>query len=128
MFFARATHLYLKENGVIGMVMPHSALQAGQYSKWRTGNWRPRKGQRTVGVDFTIKNAWDLEKLQPNNFFPVPASVVFARRLDEVSMARPLAGEIERVGGRSRYRGCVKSASLHKRHIEGSSLSLRGPR
>ena len=99
LFFARATHLYLKENGVIGMVMPHSALQAGQYSKWRTGNWRPRKGQRTVGVDFTIKNAWDLEKLQPNNFFPVPASVVFARRLDEVSMARPLAGEIERWEG-----------------------------
>ena len=99
LFFARATHLYLKENGVIGMVMPHSALQAGQYSKWRTGNWRPRKGQRTVGVDFTIKNAWDLEKLQPNNFFPVPASVVFARRLDEASVARPLAGEILRWEG-----------------------------
>ena len=99
LFFARTVHLYLKENGLIGMVMPHSALQSGQYSKWRTGSWEAGSGQRTLGVDFTVKKAWDLERLKPNNFFPVPASIVFARRLDEVSVVRPLAGEILRWEG-----------------------------
>ena len=35
LFYARSVDLYLKDGGVIGMVMPHSALQTGQYSKWR---------------------------------------------------------------------------------------------
>ena len=65
------------------MVMPHSALQAGQYAKWRTGAWRSRpidkgkrraKGSRLLAVNFGLKRAWDLEKLEPNTFFPVPAS------------------------------------------------------
>ena len=69
------------------MVMPHSALQAGQYSKWRTGLWEAisrRQGEwpnvgphAIVAVDFGYKTAWDLEGLKPNTFFPVPASVVF---------------------------------------------------
>ena len=33
LFFARCVDLYLKDSGVIGMVMPHSALQTGQHSK-----------------------------------------------------------------------------------------------
>ena len=31
LFFARSADLYLKDDGVIGMVMPHSALQTGQH-------------------------------------------------------------------------------------------------
>ena len=96
LFYARAAHMYVKEDGLIGMVMPHSALQAGQYVPWRTGNWKGRKRQRTLGVDFTFKRAWDLEGLEPNNFFPIPASVVFARRVGDAEVARPLASEIER--------------------------------
>ena len=75
--------------------MPHSALQAGQYSKWRTGRWPGGKGPG-VRVDFTLAKAWDLERLEPNTFFPVPSSVVFARRLAPESAERPLAGEVER--------------------------------
>ena len=86
LFFARCVDLYLKDGGVIGMVMPHSALQTGQHSKWRTGAWQTKSvgtgRNRTVGrvlsVDFDHKMAWDLEGLEPNTFFPVPASVVFA--------------------------------------------------
>ena len=37
LFFSRSVDLYLKDGGVIGMVMPHSALQTGQHSKWRSG-------------------------------------------------------------------------------------------
>ncbi len=72
LFFARSVDLYLKKDGVIGFVMPHSALQAGQYSKWRTGAWRASDRSRTLFVSFSHKTAWDLEKLEPNTFFPVP--------------------------------------------------------
>ncbi len=73
LFFARSVDLYLKDGGVIGFVLPHSALQAGQYSKWRSGQWRARKSGPSVSVDFTFKPAWDLEQLKPNSFFPIPA-------------------------------------------------------
>ena len=45
--------------------------------------------------------AWDLEGLEPNTFFPVPASVVFARRSGEDGKATPLAGEVERWLGKA---------------------------
>ena len=93
LFFARCTDLYLKVDGVIGFVMPHSALQTGQYSKWRTGRWETKNSSNPVYVDFGEKMAWDLERLQPNNFFPVPASVVFARRRNGTVGA--LKGEVE---------------------------------
>ena len=104
LFFARCVDLYLKVNGIIGMVLPHSALQTGQYVKWRTGTWeaklkgrgKKRTKSRTLAVDFSFKRAWDLEGLEPNTFFPIPASVVFAQRTGEVGEATPLAGEVER--------------------------------
>ena len=107
LFFTRSADLYLKDDGVIGMVLPHSALQTGQYAKWRTGAWHmarrgsSRSRRRTVGVsplrvDFRYKRAWDLEKLEPNTFFPIAAAVVFARRLGPDNLAGPLGGQVER--------------------------------
>ena len=95
LFFTRCVDLYLKQGGVIGMVMPHSALQAGQYTKWRSGAWRNRRGTRRLGVNFGWKPAWDLEKLSPNTFFPIASSVVFAQSVGEVEKETPLAGEVE---------------------------------
>ena len=104
LFFARSVDLYLKQGGLIGMVLPHSALQTGQYAKWRSGAWQAKsigsgKGRqpgRMLAVDFGHKTAWDLEGLEPNSFFPVPAAVVFARRSGEGGKATPLAGQVER--------------------------------
>jgi len=96
LFYARSVDLYLRERGRIGMVLPHSALQAGQHSKWRTGAWRGSQGMRTLSVDFGYKTAWDLEQLEPNDFFPIPASVVFAENLGLAANAKPLAGSVER--------------------------------
>ena len=104
LFFARSVDLYLKDGGVIAMVMPHSALQTGQHSKWRTGSWRAKpsgRGKsltlgRVLAVDFRHKTAWDLEGLKPNTFFPVAASVVFARRIGENANSTPLWGDVER--------------------------------
>ena len=79
--------------------MPHSALQAGQYSKWRSGRWQARRRGSGLTADFSFKTAWDLERLQPNTFFPVPASVVFARRGSAATPTRPLAGTVERWEG-----------------------------
>ena len=104
LFFVRSVDLYLKDGGVIGMVMPHSALQTGQYAKWRTGSWqakasgrgRDRTPGRVLAVDFGCKTAWDLEGLEPNTFFPVPASVVFAQRSATGTQPGQLASEVER--------------------------------
>ena len=108
LFFARCVDLYLKVGGVIGMVLPHSALQTGQYAKWRNASWqakstgkgRKRTHGRVLAVDFDFKMAWDLEGLEPNTFFPIPASVVFAERPGEVGDATPLVGEVERWRGK----------------------------
>ncbi len=104
LFYARCVDLYLKDGGVIGMVMPHSALQAGQYARWRTGEWRSTSGgkgfTKILAVRFTYKTAWDLEQLEPNNFFPMPASVVFALRAGENAQASPLAEQVEHWLGR----------------------------
>ncbi len=95
LFFARSVDLYLKDGGVIGMVMPHSALQSGQYAKWRTGAWKAESSGRELAVNFGHKTAWDLEKLEPNTFFPIPASVAFAERLRAGGRAQPLTGNVE---------------------------------
>ena len=98
LFFPRSVDLYLKPGGAIGMVMPHSALQAGQYSKWRTGQWHASGSAGTLAVDFDFKTAWDLEGLTPNTFFPIPASVVFATWVgsDSGTKGHPLKGSVER--------------------------------
>ena len=105
LFFARCVDLYLRDGGLIGFVMPHSALQTGQHAKWRKGEWRSKSGGpgniRILAVRFSYKTAWDLERLQPNTFFPVPASVVFAERAGEYSKGSPLAGQAEQWLGKT---------------------------
>ena len=111
LFYARAVDLYLKDGGAIGMVLPHSALQAGQYAKWRTGQWEQhgltakgnlsKKVERTLAVDFGYKRAWDLEQLEPNDFFPVASCVAFAKRKGENAEATPLAETVERWVGKT---------------------------
>ena len=87
LFFARAADLYLRDGGAIGMVMPHSALRSGQYLKWRSGYWQTsgRGAKSGISVDFRFKTPWDLDNLDPNDFFPMPGSVIFARRVAKSS-------------------------------------------
>ena len=109
LFFTRCVDLYLKNGGVIGMVMPHSALQTGQYTKWRTGLWRSKPQGRgrnrspgfTLSVEFDYKRAWDLERLEPNTFFPIPACVVFAQSTGDSAVANPLRGKVEQWRGKA---------------------------
>ena len=94
LFFTRCVDLYLKVGGVIGMVMPHSALRAGQYTKWRSGAWRTKSATQNVRVNFGFKAAWDLEQLKPN-FFPMTSSVVFAEKMSQADRERPLRDDVE---------------------------------
>ena len=73
LFYTRCVDLYLRPGGAAAMVMPHSALAAGQYEKWRTGNWGP------ASADLS-RDPWNLETLKPNDFFPVPSCVVFSAK------------------------------------------------
>ena len=129
MFFARSGDLYLKDGGVIGMVMPHSALQTGQYTKWRaqsSGRGRRRAVARVLAVDFGYKTAWDLEQLEPNTFFPVPAAVVFARRGGEDSKATHLVGEVERWLGKAGRTDVRRSrVSITDSSVGGDSVYSR---
>ena len=77
LFYTRCVDLYLRDGGTAAMVLPHSALQAGQYQKWRSGSWQQ------VRVDLAEAVPWDLERIEPNTFFPVPACVVFARKVTD---------------------------------------------
>ena len=120
LFFARSVDLYLEDGGVIGMVMPHSALQAGQYSRWRTGDWHSNRYLRNLRVDFGYKPAWDLEKLEPNTFFPIAASVVFAERTGEVGDATPLAGQVDR------WLGATGTSEVRRVNAEITDTSVAG--
>ena len=133
LFFARCVDLYLNDGGVIGMVLPHSALQAGQYGKWRSGKWEHHdltpKGNvskrvlRTLAVDFGYKKAWDLEQLEPNTFFPVASCVVFAERKGESDEAKALAGAVER------WQGPTGSADVRRESekIADTSVAVVSP-
>jgi hypothetical protein len=91
MFFARCVELYLKPGRRAAMVLPHSTLQTGQYKKWRTGEWG------VLSVDLSVREPWDLELIEPNDFFPVPACVAFVVRRDPP--AKPLSSQADRWRG-----------------------------
>ncbi len=114
LFFARSVALYLQDGGVIAMVLPHSALQTGQYAKWRTGQWGD------LAVHFGYKMAWDLEKLEPNTFFPVASCVAFAKRLAWKSSATPLAGDVER------WQGAAGAKDVRRERIAITDTSVGG--
>ena len=80
LFYTRCAELYARPGTQIGMVMPHSALRTGQHLKWRSGNYK-RKGGRnapSIGLNLQVHEPWDLDNVVPD-FFPMPASVVFAQ-------------------------------------------------
>ena len=79
LFYTRCAELYAKVGTVVGMVMPHSALRTGQHLKWRSGRYK-QKGDRyapIIGLNLRVHEPWDIDNVVPD-FFPMPASVVFA--------------------------------------------------
>ena len=135
LFYTRCAELYARPGAQIGMVMPHSALRAGQHLKWRSGNYK-RKGGRnapSIGLNLRAHEPWDLDNVIPN-FFPMPASVVFAQYIG-VGQGGPLAPATVQVwhgDWQEDYAGISrKSEALH--HDDGkfkspyAELSSQGP-
>lgn len=80
-FFVRCAELYLKPQGMIAFVMPFATLARAHYGTFRTG--------RFSSVELRFVAAWSFdEKVQP--LFPMPSSVIFARR----AAAAPLPSSI----------------------------------
>ena len=97
LFYTRCAELYARHGTKVGMVMPHSVLHTGQHLKWRSGNYK-RKGGRnatSIGLDLRVHEPWDLDNVVPD-FFPMPASVVFAG-YDGMGQGTPLAPGIVQV-------------------------------
>ena len=135
LFYTRCAELYARPGTQIGMVMPHSALRAGQHLKWRSGNYK-RKGGRnapSIGLNLRAHEPWDLDNVVPD-FFPMPASVAFAQYIG-VGQGAPLAPatvQVWRGDWKKDYAGISrKSEALH--HDDGkfkspyAALSSQGP-
>ena len=134
LFYTRCAELYARPGTQIGMVMPHSALRAGQHLKWRSGNYK-RKGGRnapSIGLNLQVHEPWDLDNVVPD-FFPMPASVVFAQYIgvgQGVALA-PATVQVWRGNWQKDYAGISrKTEALH--HDDGKfkspyeELSRRG--
>ena len=135
LFYTRCAELYAKPQTVIGMVMPHSTLRSGQHTKWRSGNYK-RKGSGNapnVGLNFRIKEPWDLDNVVPD-FFPMPASVVFAQctSAGQGTALAPATVQVWRGNWEQDYANITKTQeALH--HDDGkykspyAELSSQGP-
>ena len=135
LFYTRCAELYARAGAVIGMVLPHSALRAGQHLKWRHGRYKQKGGRNAPSISLNLKvdEPWDLDNVVPD-FFPMPASVVFAEYLG-VGEGTPLAPgtvQVWRGNWQENYAGISrKSEALH--HDDGkfkspyAELSSQGP-
>ena len=135
LFYTRCAELYARPGTQIGMVMPHSALRTGQHLRWRSGNYRPKGGRNApnIGLNLRVHEPWDLDNVVPD-FFPMPASVVFAQYIG-VGQGAPLAPATVQVwhgDWQEDYAGISrKSEALH--HDDGkfkspyAELSSQGP-
>ena len=87
LFFTRCMDLYLGKGGTAAMLLPHSALQTGAYTKWRNGKWG------RVVADLATRPPWDLYHIEPREFFPIPACVVFAEKLHDSAQPKRFSTE-----------------------------------
>ena len=135
LFYTRCAELYADMDAVIGMVLPHSALKSLPHLKWRGGNYK-RKGGRnapSIGLNLRVQEPWDLDNVVPN-FFPMPASVVFAQYVGAAQGTALAPGTVQMWRGnwQQDYAGITRnSEALH--HDEGkfkspyADLSNQGP-
>ena len=125
LFYTRCAELYARPGTQIGMVMPHSALRAGQHLKWRSGNYKRKGGRNTpsIGLNLRVHEPWDLDNVVPN-FFPMPASVVFAQYIGvgQGAALAPATVQVWRGNCQEHYAGISRqSETLH--HDDGKFKS-----
>ena len=125
LFYTRCAELYARPGTHIGMVMPHSTLRTGQHLRWRSGNYKPKSGRNapSIGLNLQVHEPWDLDNVVPD-FFPMPASVVFAQYIGVGQGASLAPGTVRMWRGdwQEDYAGISrKSEALH--HDDGKFRS-----
>ena len=135
LFYTRCAELYAKPQAIIGMVMPHSTLRTGQHLKWRSGNYKRTGGGNapSVGLNLRIHEPWDLDNVVPD-FFPMPASVVFAQYTGagQGTALTPGTVEVWRGNWKENYPGITKITEVlyhddGKHRSPYAELSSQGP-
>jgi SAM-dependent methyltransferase len=114
LFFARATRLYMKENGRIAFVMPYAAMFKKPYSLFRTGRFEMNSIPR---VQCRFTGAWAFPSdVQP--LFPVPSCVLFAERsISQESLPREIRY----------FSGALSRRDAHRREADEALMESVGP-
>jgi hypothetical protein len=84
LFLARAADLYLKPEGIIAFVMPHSLFRADQHDCLRRQEYRFAEHP-----DYTLQltEVWDCERVSP--LFTVPCCVIWGQKLKRADAGAP---------------------------------------
>ena len=122
MFYTRCAELYAKAGASHRHGdAPQCTLRTGHHLKWRSGSYK-QKGVRDapiIGLNLRVQEPWDLDNVAPD-FFPMPASVVFAQYIGvgQGNALAPSTVEVWRGDWKKDYTGISrKSEALH--HDDG---------
>jgi len=88
LFFLRTAHLYLKDRGTIGFVLPRSVFSSDQHYNFRRSYF---------SLNLGFEEVWDLEDVAP--LFNVPSCVFFGKRGIETEhplKCQVFSGKLER--------------------------------
>ena len=135
LFFARSVELYLNQGGVIGF--RHAPQRPAGRAVQQVAHWQMAVAGSVAGAETGDRNSgfrWSSttrrpgtwSRWSPNNFFPVPACVVFAGSTGPSEIAAPLAGDVERWRGKTAD-AAKGMADRGRRAITGTSATGDSP-
>jgi len=84
LFLARAADLYLKPEGIIAFVMPHSLFRADQHDCLRRQEYRFAEHPDDT---LQLTEVWDCERVSP--LFTVPCCVIWGQKLKRADARAP---------------------------------------
>jgi len=84
LFLARAADLYLKPEGIIAFVMPHSLFRADQHDCLRRQEYRFAEHPDDT---LQLTEVWDCERVSP--LFTVPCCVIWGQKLKRADAGAP---------------------------------------
>ena len=77
LFFIRSAHLYLKNNGFIGFVLPRSFFVADQHNDFREGKYN-LQDKKNLENKIKITSLYDLDKVKP--LFKINTCVIIGKK------------------------------------------------
>lgn len=115
LFFLRTSDLYLKNNGIIGFVLPRSIFTADQHNTFRRQHYQSKLGFTEI---------WDMEKVKP--LFNVPTCVVMGKK--GISTVSPYKAEFLSGVLKRKNEGLIAAEKLIAGDKGNIYLSAKGQR